>query len=230
MNNKTTLPTTVSLKSLLLLFILLNSIIVNAQTAQQLLKWNANNTIGFGPSPWNPTNILTGVSTSGLQRGNLISTTSSAAQDCWGGSGGWVVTQAPTTTDKNSFYFNVTSSAGYTISLSSIETRTQRSQSGPTKYKLEYSIDGITYISLGERNTGTGGTNNTHSLTTLNDLQNITVNQTINFRITPQGSTGNYYLNGGNALVVKGFIISTPPPCETPIPVATAQTFAVRLL
>ncbi|RYD95403.1 MAG: T9SS type A sorting domain-containing protein [Sphingobacteriales bacterium] len=199
-------------------------VLFSVQADAQILGWDTSSLSGtFGPSPFTPVIKDANITTSGLVRGSSISTSGSPAGGCWGGSGGWNTNGL--TSDNSSFHFTVVATTGYKVSISSITSATRRSNSGPTGYVLYYSVDGGAFVSAGTVITtvssGTVGTPGSTSLSDIPALQNVAAGKIIKFRINPTGSTGNYYLTGGdNALKVNG----TVEPAATPAPIATAAT------
>ena len=174
----------------------------------QIMGWNPSANSGtFGVSPWTPATLNANLETSGLIRGSSISTSGSPAGGAWGGSGGW----STSSNDGNSFYFTFKAKAGFKVSLSAISSATRRSNSGPTGSVVAYSVDGGAFTNLPTWTTnstsGTTGTANSTSLSGIIALQNIAAGTVVKFRITPQGTGGNYYLTGGaNSLRLEGTV------------------------
>ncbi len=233
MNNKTTLPTTVSLKSLLLFLITLFSVITSAQTSEVIVRWSTASGTGpngLGISPLTPSSINENLSSDGLIRGSAITVqnTPPGGVPLWGGTGGWSTNNnAGQSSDNFSFYFTVTVNNDSELDLTQLKTNTRRSSSGPNGYRLYYSINNAAFVQVGTQY-ATPSTGAQGSVTTvdLESLPVLTANQTIKFRITPYGSSnGNYFLINADAIVIEGILSTTNTPCTTPVPVATAQTF-----
>src|SRR6218665_1549247 len=176
----------------------------------QLIGWDASTVPNgtFGASPWTPSTLNARLNTAGLIRGANIGQGSTPANFCWGGAEGWSTTAA----DASSFYFTFQVSTGYKANLSSISSATRRSATGPTGCSVWYSINGGAYIKITDwsttSTTGTTGTANSASLTGIAALQNIPTGTSVKFRLSPNGTTGNYYLTGGTAsLQINGTVV-----------------------
>lgn len=187
-----------------------------------MAAWEVNGVTNFGPSPFNPTSSNSNVTVGGLTRGAGLTTTGGGANNAWGANG-WF-SAAPTETqttaiDNNNFVtFTITPNFGVTLSLISIEPyNIRRSGTGPTTGIWQYSIDGVNFIDIGSEITwgGTATTGNSQTsidLSTISDLQNLTSDTTVTFRIVNWGASeavGTWYINdiAGNDLIVKGTII-----------------------
>lgn len=176
----------------------------------QLISWDASTVPNgtFGPSPWTPSTLNARLTTTGLIRGSNIGQGSTPANFCWGGAEGWSTTPA----DASSFYFTFQVTTGYKANLSSISSATRRSATGPTGCSVWYSINGGAYVKLTDwttsSTTGTTGTANSFSLTGIAALQNIPTGTSVKFRLSPTGTTGNYYItNGTSSLQINGTVV-----------------------
>lgn len=202
--------------------------------AQLIISWNPGTLSGtFGPSPWTPASIDPAVTspTLGLVRGSSLLTSGSPAGGCYGSSGGWSSGGG----EANSFYFSVSASC-HEMSLSSLAGSTRRSSSGPGGCNVYYSINGGPYIFINTWTTastsGTVGTPGSSVLTGITDLQNIPAGTDVRFKITPNGTTGNWYftntslaLNGTVNPVVAPTLVTSPLPST--IVAGTGTTFSV---
>ncbi|WP_332030208.1 hypothetical protein, partial [Kaistella sp.] len=190
----------------------------------QIMSWDGTTPTAltaYGPNPWTATSISTGVvNSTGITRGSSVLTAPTAAGSAWGGSGGWEISETPST-NNGSVVFSLTVSSGYNLSLSSISSATRRSMSGPSTCVIQYSINSGSYVSLGTWTTtstsGSTGTTNTTSLSSVTALQGLAAGTIVNFRIVKFSSnTGSWYLIGSNALKIDGTI--------TPVPTCAAPT------
>ncbi|KOS07323.1 hypothetical protein AM493_15715 [Flavobacterium akiainvivens] len=189
-----------------------------------VVYWNTDGQSDFGTTTFAPAFTHANIDNVAVQmvRGSNISGSNGtqAAANSWGGSGGW---STGNSTDNNSFTFTITVDTGNNLSLTTISTNTRRSNSGPQSYRLSYSVNGGAFAEIGTANTGstnTTGSANSHSLSGITALQNLTGGTTIKFRMQPIGDGGNYYLNGSeNAFRVKG-MFGTP----TQAPAITSAT------
>jgi len=205
-------------KSATILLLMVALIAVPAKGLAQIIGWDTTGITGFGPATFTPVTLNPHLTTSGLKRGTSIGTGGNSAASCWGGAGGWAVTQS----DDNSFYFTFQASAGYKVSLTSISSATRRSNAGPSGCAVWYSVGGRPFVNAVHWNTtatsGTTGTANSFSLSGIPALQDIPENTVVKFRIIPDGSTtGNYYITGAtNSLKIDGTVEVAASPLITP--------------
>lgn len=196
----------------------------------QLISWDPSTLSGtFGPSPWTPAILASGLTTSGLVRGASIATSGTPAGGCWGGSGGWGTTDATTVT------FTLTASC-HVMSLTTFSGFTRRSGSGPTGADIYYSINGGPDVLINHWNTtstsGTTGTANSSTLSTITALQNMPPGTIVKIRIAPNGGANNHYFTN-NSLAVTGTMVAvtaptiTTSPSAVVIPATTGTSFTV---
>lgn len=194
-------------------FLILTAFLLAAFGASsQIIGWDASTVPGgtYGPSPWTPSTLNVRLTSTGLIRGANIGTDTSVipANLCWGGQEGW----STAASDATSFYFTFQATTGYKINLSTISSATRRSNTGPTGCSVWYSLNGGAYIKIADWSTsvttGTTGTANSASLTGIAALQNIPAGTAVKFRLSPNGTTGNYYITGGtNCLKIDGTVV-----------------------
>lgn len=110
-------------------------------------------------------------------------------------------------------YASITVTSGKTFSLESLEATIRITKTGPIKTSVQYSIDGGAYAEAKsiefERPSATKTfPKETVDLSGVAALQNISAGKTLTIRLVPVATegttTGNWYLNGTDALSVKG--------------------------
>lgn len=190
-----------------------------------IAAWEVFGLTAFGPSPFDATTTGNGLIIEGLTRGSGLTTPGGAAANGWGAAG-WFQGIGPDMPNSvivtgKFVTFSVTSNFGVEFSLSSIEPyNIRRSGTGPTTGLWQYSIDGVNFIDIGSPITWgseTGAAGNLQAaidLSGISDLQNLTADTTVTFRIVNWGAStettgGTWYINNsnGNDLIVRGKII-----------------------
>ncbi|MFA6056822.1 MAG: T9SS type A sorting domain-containing protein [Taibaiella sp.] len=204
-----------------------------------LASWDFTNLTGgsgnWGPSPNPPTTSNSNVTVVGLIRGPGVTAlaTGSAAASAWGGAGFFdnVLTTSQTRDSAislgNYFTFSISATIGNNLSLSEIGAyNIRRSNTGPAKYKWQYSLDGTSFTNIGVGDSIIAGGNvnspgNPQPAITLSGipaLQNVPSGTTVTFRIVAWGAsglTGTFYFNSAGTnptLTINGTISSTPLP------------------
>lgn len=112
-----------------------------------LVYWNffGRPTGSFGPNGFMPTNLTTGLTTTGLMRGTNASA-SGAAGSTWGSDkfSTAATTSALAISASNYFFFTIAPTAGYEISFDSIAIYTlKRSGTGPNTIIWQYQIGSL---------------------------------------------------------------------------------------
>lgn len=203
------------MKKFTLLFLLFSMMLAAGEaSAQALVSWTT-----FPSSAWNATwpatSVASNVTVSAFSKGTGISGSGTPAGSSWGGSGGWG--NASSNTLAGTLYFTIKANNGYKLSFSSIPFfYSRRSNSGPTGAAVMYSLDGgATYTTIATvttSSTSSGGTNNPiNTLSSDANLQNIPSTKTVTFKIVPNSSTANWYINSGG-IQFDGTVTSEPLP------------------
>jgi hypothetical protein len=206
------------------LLLFLASASASAQTT--LLGWDFNPLTGgmnnFGSSPYTPTTIDPGVSSSGLVRGAGIGTIGTGAANAWGGNDFITTNLAAAITANDFATFTITPGTGQTLSLSSIEPyNIRRSGTGPTTGQWQYAVGAspftniLTPITWGAVTTAAGNAQAAIDLSVIPALQNIPSGTTVTFRVVAwdgSGSPGTWYFNDpagipGIDLEVRGTLV-----------------------
>ena len=177
-----------------------------AQGQTTIVGWDFNGLSAYGPSPLAPSTADANVTATGLTR-SVFTTTSTAAGNAWGGSGG-----------NGSASFTVKANTGFALSLTQISAyNVRRSSSGSQTGQWAYSLDGTTFVNIGSQitwgsNTSSpGNLQSTIDLSGISELQNLPATTTVTFRVTTGGAsgTGTWYLNHfqtGDDFVVTGTV------------------------
>lgn len=198
-----------------------------------LASWTFTNAaLDWGPSPAPPTTSNSNVTVVGLTRGPGITTSGSAAATGWGGNGfsDGVLTGSQTADSAislgNYFTFSLTATTGNNMSLSEIGAyNVRRSNSGPSNFKWQYSLNGVSFTDIGGTiptggnfNASPGNPQSAIALSGIPALQNVPSGTTVTFRLvawTATGISGTFYFNSGGTnptLAINGTISSTPLP------------------
>jgi Glycosyl hydrolase catalytic core/Secretion system C-terminal sorting domain len=173
----------------------------------EIVSWDTSAQLNGGESVTNflPTyqdQTLTVVS--GLTRGSGVSLTGLVSGGFWGGSEWSTSTAEEGITNKKFLTFSVKTPVEKITSIATINKfKIRIAANGPTKYQLDYQIDGGAFKPA---TTITGATATTANfslgpidLSKVEELQNIPPTKTITFRITPFASTGTgvFYFGAG---------------------------------
>ncbi|MCX6721301.1 MAG: HYR domain-containing protein, partial [Candidatus Staskawiczbacteria bacterium] len=140
----------------------------------------------------------------------------------------YVISGTKATAISNNEYFQVAISAkaNYRVSLSSIDSNLRKSNTGPTAYQWQYSLDGFSTagIDVGAQGTIVIGDSGVAmpqiDLSGVANLQNVAAGTTITFRLYAWGAsaaTGTFAIGrlAGNDLVFMGQVIDNVPPTFT---------------
>ena len=199
--------------------------------AQNIVGWEMNGLSAYGPSPFAPTNLASGVTSSGLVRGSGFTLTPTAAGNAWGGNGLTTLDLASSIAANDVVTFTIVPDAGTVVSLTQISPyNIRRSANGPTTGQWQYRLNAGSYVDIGSPITWGGTTSaagnlqGAISLSGIGDLQNVAGGTTITFRLVLWGGTnagGNWYFNnftaaaGGIDLAVTGTVSTASAPSIT---------------
>ncbi len=150
----------------------------------------------------------------GLTRDPGVVSTGSAVANGWGGSS-WNALSAAGLTAGEDVTFGTVVSAGYSVSLSSIDLNYRRSSTGAVSGFWQYQTNGGAWVTIGDFTNEFSSISTTATaitqinLTGIAGLQNLSSGTVVNFRLTPYASTGTggtwYIFDGtGNDLVLSG--------------------------
>lgn len=233
-------------KTLLILFALISTTLLNAQLVvgweMAGLPGGSNN---FGPSPYTPAQVATGVTIGGLTRGSGVTSSGTGAGNAWGGNGWFEGSNnfADAISNNNFVTFSITPNAGSTLSLSSISAyNIRRSSSGPTSGQWQYRIGAGAFVNIGTaitwgaNTTGGGNSQAAITLSSIPALQNVASGTLITFRIVNYASTssfGTWYINSpssptGNDLVVNGTVSTLSVPTVSTTAISSILTNAAN--
>jgi DNA/RNA endonuclease G (NUC1) len=181
-------------------------------SVQKLAGWEVTSLSNYGPSPFMPTFSNELVTVGGLTRGSGVTTTGTAAGSAWGGNGFDGATNVSTAIALTNFVtFSVSSSLP--LSFSNIPSHTiRRSGTGPSTGQWQYRIGSGAFANLGSPISWPNTNNNTQNainLSTNADLQNVTPDTTVTFRLVPYNASSNvgtFYFNNisGDDLAIFG--------------------------
>lgn len=217
-------------KMLMTFFMLLISGFTFLQ-AQNIVGWDMNGLSAYGPSPFSPpSNLASGITSSGLVRGSGFTTINTAATNAWGGNGITSTDLASSIAANDVVTFTIVPDASSTVSLTQISPyNIRRSGTGPTAGQWQYRINAGPFIDIGSPitwgtvTTATGNPQGAISLSGIGDLQNVAGGTTITFRLVLWGgaSAGTWYFNnfgaaaGGIDLAVTGTVTTASAPSVT---------------
>ncbi|MFI1744912.1 T9SS type A sorting domain-containing protein [Thalassobellus sediminis] len=190
----------------------------------QIVAWEMDTNIGNEPTV-NATTNDANLNSSALSRGSGLTphiqnnTFSSVGFTASG-------TQADAITNNDYLQFQVSTSSGYQVSLSTLDATFRRSNTGPDSFIWRYSTDGINFTDIGTPfsytvNSGNGTNQTQINLSTILALQNVVSGTTISFRLYGWGAnsgTGTFAIGrlAGNDLSLDGVVTITPP-CSSAI-------------
>ena len=178
---------------------------------------NANN---YGPSPFAPDTVASGVTDGGLTRGSGLTTVNSGGADAWGGNGfsTTATTEAAAITANDYATFTITANTNDTVSLSGIPAYNIRhSGTGPLTGMFQYQIGSGSFTDIGSAITwgsSTSSSGNTEAAITLSGitaLQNVLAGTTITMRIVSWGATGasgTWYINDPTGTTANDFVVN----------------------
>lgn len=182
--------------------------------AETIAGWEMTGQSNYGTQNLTATTAASNVTVSGLNRAAGVTTTSTAANNAWGGNS-WQQSAvvADAVTANKYIYFTITPASGYTVSLSTMKVNYRRSASGPSSAAVSAIIGSTTY-DLGTFSfptTTSGGAMATDlTLSGITELQNVT--SPIELRIIPvsaNAASGTFYFYGpvtGQDLQVLGTV------------------------
>ncbi len=184
----------------------------------QIVAWEMNGNAG-NEATVNATTLDGNLNTSALSRGSGVnpSTFANAFSSTSFTLNG---TQVDAITNSDYLQFQVSASAGFQVSLSTLDATFRRSNTGPNTFLWRYSTDGVNFTDIGSSisytvNVGDGTAQTQINLSTILALQNVSSGTTITIRLYGWGATntvGTFAIGrlGGNDLSIGGSVSALP--------------------
>lgn len=189
----------------------------------QIVAWDMNGNSG-NEATVNSTTLAPNLNPSIISRGAGLSPdvlSNAYSSDTFVAAG----TQSDAITNNEYLEFQVSSTTGYQVSLTTLDAVFRRSSTGPQSFIWRYSTDGTNFFDIGGIFTyttvaGNGTAQTQIDLTTISALQNVASGTTITFRLYgwgATGGTGTFAIGrlGGNDLSLGGSVSLIPCPGGT---------------
>jgi endonuclease/exonuclease/phosphatase family metal-dependent hydrolase len=199
--------------------------IVSAGGEGVLAGWDVSGLSGYGPSPFAATTNAALLSIGGLTRGPGAATTSTAANNAWGGNGFDASSTSAAIAAGDYVSWSISAGEGVAVSFSSIDPFWyRRSSTGPPSGVLQAQVGSFSFSNIAALSftaVGTATLLPPLDLSSVALLQNVPAQTTVTFRLVLYGATSSggtwYVFNSGTTagpdLVVTGRVqpVSGPP-------------------
>ena len=170
-----------------------------AGATQSLATWNFFNQTGGGTQGLAPTFLNNAINSSGLVKGSGVTNVNATSDRLWGARG-WSLDQTNFDSgiaNNRFFTFSFTPKDNNFVTFSQISPFNIRVSSlGPINYAIQYAIGNDSYkniinLTITRPSVTSNFTLPNVDLSNITELQNVSPNKTVNFRVIPWGATNN---------------------------------------
>ncbi|WP_169303366.1 glycosyl hydrolase [Pedobacter cryophilus] len=192
----------------------------------ELASWNFFNQTGGGTQAMAPTFLNSSLNSSGLIKGSGVTNVTATTDRLWGARAWSLDLTGPDAgiTGNKFFTFSFTPKADNFVSFTEINPfKIRISSLGPINYSIQYAIGNeafkdITVLNIIRPSTTSNFTLPVIDISGISELQNVSPNKTVNFRIIPWGATNNEFshfylgdLTNVNSFGINGSIANVLP-------------------
>lgn len=202
---------------------------IQTPSTTELANWNFTNQTGGGAQGLIPAVLNSAVNSTGLIKGSGVTNVDATSDKLWGARGWSLNTTGPEAgISSNKFFtFTFTPKENNFVSFTQIDPLKIRVSSlGPINYTFQYAIGTgayttITTLSIVRPSSTSNFTLPMVNLSAISELQNVSPNKSVNFRVIPWAASNNdfshFYLGDAtsssstNSLVVNGAVATVLP-------------------